>query len=256
MPSRRSTRPASPCRSSSTPGSCRTSRSSRASIKAAFHVAHRAPGPCSSTSPRTSRRQSSTSSIPTRSICPGWKPPHEGAPAAARGKRLGRSPWRSGRSSTRAAACLNADACDELRELVDSARLPAVVTLMGKGCLRTRIRSTTARPDARLEVRELGAEQGRPRDRGRRALRRPRHGQGVGVRARREGDPLRRRRSGGRQDPPRGDPGRRPARSSRSRSSPRGARRCRAAARHEPWLRQLEEWREQFPFRYAKPTAC
>src|SRR4029079_9455424 len=29
----------------------------------------------------------------------------------------------------------NGDACIELRELVDIARLPAVVTLMGKGCL-------------------------------------------------------------------------------------------------------------------------
>src|SRR2546423_14709206 len=30
---------------------------------------------------------------------------------------------------------MNADACAELHELVDSAHLPAVVTLMGKGCL-------------------------------------------------------------------------------------------------------------------------
>ena len=30
---------------------------------------------------------------------------------------------------------LNADACAELRELVEAGRLPAVVTLMGKGCL-------------------------------------------------------------------------------------------------------------------------
>ena len=30
---------------------------------------------------------------------------------------------------------LNGDACDELLELVNSASLPAVVTLMGKGCL-------------------------------------------------------------------------------------------------------------------------
>ena len=41
---------------------------------------------------------------------------------------------------------LNADACAELLELVDSAQLPAVVTLMGKGACRIRIRSTTARP--------------------------------------------------------------------------------------------------------------
>ena len=72
---------------------------------------------------------------------------------------------------------------------------------------------------ARLEVRELGAQQVRPDHRGRRALRRPRHRQGLGVRAGREGDPLRHRRGRGREDPPRGDPGRRARSSSRSRSS-------------------------------------
>ncbi len=64
---------------------------------------------------------------------------------------------------------------------------------------------------ARVEVRELGAEQVRPDHRARRSLRRPRHRQGLGVRAGREGDPLRHRRRRGREDPPRGDPRRRPA---------------------------------------------
>ena len=65
--------------------------------------------------------------------------------------------------------------------------------------------------DARLEVRQLGAEQVRSDHRRRHALRRPRHREAVGVRARREGDPLRHRRGRDREDP------RRP----RSRSSAR-----------------------------------
>ena len=76
--------------------------------------------------------------------------------------------------------------------------------------------------DARLEVRELGAQQVRPDHRGRRPLRRPRHRQGLGVRARREGDPLRHRRRRGREDPRRRHPGRRAA---QARARPADARR-------------------------------
>ena len=64
---------------------------------------------------------------------------------------------------------------------------------------------------ARVEVRQLRAEQVRPDHRRRRPLRRPRDRQGLGVRARREGDPLRHRRRRGREDPRGGHPGRRPA---------------------------------------------
>ncbi len=127
---------------------------------------------------------------------------------------------------------LNADACAELLELVESAHLPAVVTLMGKGCLPDSHPLNYGAPGhARLEVRELGAEQGRPRDRGRLALRRPRHRQGLRLRARREGDPLRHRRGRGREDPPRGDPGRRAAEAGARAAHRRGARPCRGRPR-------------------------
>jgi len=65
---------------------------------------------------------------------PGWRPPRkvhvrqirEAARAIAEAQRP--IVYAGG-------GVLNADACAELRELVDSAQLPAVVTLMGKGCL-------------------------------------------------------------------------------------------------------------------------
>ena len=65
---------------------------------------------------------------------PGWKPPrkvhprqvHDAALAIAEAERP--IVYAGG-------GVLNANACVELLELVESARLPAVVTLMGKGCL-------------------------------------------------------------------------------------------------------------------------
>ena len=115
---------------------------------------------------------------------PGWKPPRTVHPRqlreAAHAIAVAQRPivYAGG-------GVLNADACDELLELVDSAQLPAVVTLMGKGCLPDSHPPQLRRArHARVEVRELGAEQGRPRDRRRRTVRRPRHRQGVGVRAR------------------------------------------------------------------------
>ena len=63
---------------------------------------------------------------------------------------------------------LNGDATRELLELVELGRLPAVVTLMGKSALpdSASAQLRLAR-HARLEVRELGAEQVRPDHRGR-----------------------------------------------------------------------------------------
>ena len=58
---------------------------------------------CSSTSRRTSRRPNSISSIPTMSICPGGSRRTRCIPGSC-GKLRRRSPWRSGRSSMRAAA--------------------------------------------------------------------------------------------------------------------------------------------------------
>ena len=58
---------------------------------------------------------------------------------------------------------IDAEASADLLALVDSAKLPAVVTLMGKGCLPDwHPLNYGASRDARLEVRELGAEQVRP----------------------------------------------------------------------------------------------
>ena len=154
---------------------------------------------------------------------------------------------------------LNGDACAELLALVDAAQLPAVVTLMGKGCLPDSHPLNYGAPGhARLEVRELGAEQGRPRDRGRLALRRPRHRQGVA-----------RSRPGAKvihfdidaaevgkirhAEIPVVGPLKLALAAARRRS-------CSAldetASAHAPWLRQLEEWREPFPFRYRAQKAC
>jgi acetolactate synthase I/II/III large subunit len=65
---------------------------------------------------------------------PGWKPPRKVHPrqirAAAEAIAGAERPiiYAGG-------GVINADACAELRALVDAAQLPAVVTLMGKGCL-------------------------------------------------------------------------------------------------------------------------
>jgi acetolactate synthase-1/2/3 large subunit len=65
---------------------------------------------------------------------PGWKPPRKVHPrqvrAAAEAIAAAERPiiYAGG-------GVINADACAELRALVDAAQLPAVVTLMGKGCL-------------------------------------------------------------------------------------------------------------------------
>jgi acetolactate synthase-1/2/3 large subunit len=65
---------------------------------------------------------------------PGWKPPRKVHPRQVREAALAIA--EAQRPIVYAGGgVLNADACAELRELVDSAQLPAVVTLMGKGCL-------------------------------------------------------------------------------------------------------------------------
>ena len=223
-------------------------------LKAAFHVAQTGrKGPVLVDIAKDVQEAEFDFVYPDHVDLPGWKPPHKVHPRqlreAARAIAVAQRPivYAGG-------GVLNADACDELLELVDSAQLPAVVTLMGKGCLPDShpLELRRAR-HARLQVRELGAEQGRSRDRDRGALRRPRHGQGLGVRAGRKGDPLRHRRRRGREDPARGDPGRRAA---QARAVAAGAevetRPQTAPPDRSPWLRQLEEWREQFPFRYEK----
>ena len=100
--------------------------------------------------------------------------PGQGRPAGLAAADQGeRAPDRRGRAAIVAAerpivyaggGVLNGDACAELLELVEAAQVPAVVTLMGKSCLPG-LASAQLRlaRHARLEVRELGAQQGRPR---------------------------------------------------------------------------------------------
>ncbi len=105
-------------------------------MKAAFHVAARSgrPGPSSSTSPRTSRKREPRLFLPRRVNLPGWKPPtkvHERQiREAAKAIAAARQPiiYAGG-------GVLNAEASAELLALVEAGGLPAVVTLMGKGCL-------------------------------------------------------------------------------------------------------------------------
>ena len=107
------------------PGRSRTPSTSRAPD---------GPALCSSTSRRMPRRPSSTSPYPHEVDLPGWKPPtkvHERqVREAANAIAESRQPiiYAGG-------GVINADASAELLSLVDAARLPSVVTLMGKGCL-------------------------------------------------------------------------------------------------------------------------
>src|SRR5581483_5759702 len=65
---------------------------------------------------------------------PGWKPPTKVHPRQIR--EAAKAIVEAERPIIYAGGgVLNADACAELLQLVDAARLPAVVTLMGKGCL-------------------------------------------------------------------------------------------------------------------------
>ena len=132
---------------------------------------------------------------------------------------------------------------------------PAVVTLMGKGCLPDSHPLNYGMPGMHgSKYGELGAQQVRPDHRRRHALRRPRHRQGLGVRARREGDPLRHRRGRGRT--------RSATRRSRSsaRSSSRSSqltREVKALEADRPtertaWHAQLEEWRASIPYKYRR----
>jgi len=181
---------------------------------------------------------------------PGWKPPtkvHERRSA----RRRRRSPSRASRSSTQAAACFNAEASSELLALVETGGLPAVVTLMGKGCL----------PDSHpLNYGAPGMHGSKYANwalnkcdlihRDRHALRRPRHRQGLRVRAGCEGDPLRHRRRRGREDPHCGDPRRRPAQA-RTHPLTRELKELEQRDRVH-WHQQLQEWNAALPVQVRK----
>ncbi len=104
-------------------------------MKAAFHVARTGrQGPVLIDVAKDVQEAELSFEYPDDVDLPGWKPPRKVHPrqlhAAAEAIASAERPiiYAGG-------GVLNADACAELRALVDAAQLPAVVTLMGKGCL-------------------------------------------------------------------------------------------------------------------------
>jgi acetolactate synthase I/II/III large subunit len=104
-------------------------------LKAAFHVARTGrQGPVLVDIAKDAQEAELDFEYPEDVDLPGWRPPQRvderAVRAAAQAIRDAERPivYAGG-------GVLNGDACAELLELVDGARLPAVVTLMGKGCL-------------------------------------------------------------------------------------------------------------------------
>ena len=104
-------------------------------LKAAFHVARTGrQGPVLVDVAKDVQEAEFEFAYPDDVDLPGWKPPQKVHPRQIREAALAIA--ESQRPIVYAGGgVLNADACAELRNLVDSAQLPAVVTLMGKGCL-------------------------------------------------------------------------------------------------------------------------
>ena len=104
-------------------------------LKSAFHVARTGrQGPVLIDVAKDVQEAELDFEYPEDVDLPGWKPPRKVHPrqirAAAEAIAAAERPivYAGG-------GVLNADACAELRALVEAAQLPAVVTLMGKGCL-------------------------------------------------------------------------------------------------------------------------
>jgi acetolactate synthase-1/2/3 large subunit len=104
-------------------------------MKAAFHVARTGrQGPVLVDVAKDVQEAAFDFEYPEEVDLPGWKPPTKVHPRQVR--EAARAIHEAQRPIIYAGGgVLNADACAELRALVDSAHLPAVVTLMGKGCL-------------------------------------------------------------------------------------------------------------------------
>jgi acetolactate synthase-1/2/3 large subunit len=104
-------------------------------MKAAFHVARTGrQGPVLVDVAKDVQEAELDFAYPDEVDLPGWRPPRKVHPRQLR--EAARAIVEAQRPILYAGGgVLNADACAELRELVDTARLPAVVTLMGKGCL-------------------------------------------------------------------------------------------------------------------------
>ena len=104
-------------------------------MKAAFHVAQTGrQGPVLVDIAKDVQEAEFDFVYPDEVDLPGWKPPTKVHPRQIR--EAAQAIAEAQRPIVYAGGgVLNADACAELLKLVDSAHLPAVVTLMGKGCL-------------------------------------------------------------------------------------------------------------------------
>jgi acetolactate synthase I/II/III large subunit len=104
-------------------------------MKAAFHIARTGrQGPVLVDIAKDVQEAELEFHYPDDVDLPGWRPPRKVHPRQIRAAADAIA--RAERPIIYAGGgVLNADACVELRELVDAAHLPAVVTLMGKGCL-------------------------------------------------------------------------------------------------------------------------
>ena len=104
-------------------------------LKAAFHVARTGrQGPVLVDVAKDVQEAELEFEYPEEVDLPGWKPPRKVHPKQVR--EAAQAILAAQRPIVYAGGgVLNADACAELLRLVESARLPAVVTLMGKGCL-------------------------------------------------------------------------------------------------------------------------
>ena len=223
-------------------------------LKAAFHVARTGrQGPVLVDVAKDVQEAELDFAYPEEVDLPGWKPPRKVHPKQLR--EAAQAIAAAERPIVYAGGgVLNADACAELLELVESARLPAVVTLMGKGCLpdshplnygppgmhgskyanwalnksdlviavgtrfddRVTGKVSAFAPGAQVIHFDIDAAE----------VGKIRHADIPVV------GPLAIALSELREELRRVREGRAPG--------------------HEPWLRQVEDWREQFPFRYTK----
>ncbi len=104
-------------------------------IKSAFHVATSGrPGPVLVDIAKDAQEAEFDFSYPTEVDLPGWRPPTKVHERQVREAAIAISESRQPIIYA-GGGVLNAEASAELLALVEAARLPAVVTLMGKGCL-------------------------------------------------------------------------------------------------------------------------
>ncbi len=223
-------------------------------MKAAFHVARTGrQGPVLVDVAKDVQEAELEFAYPDEVDLPGWKPPRKVHPKQVR--EAAEAIAAAERPIVYAGGgVLNADACAELLRLVEAGRLPAVVTLMGKGCLpdshplnygppgmhgskyanwalnksdlviavgtrfddRVTGKVSAFAPGAQVIHFDIDAAE----------VGKIRHADipvvgPLSVALSELTKELERLREG-------------------------------RAPRHEPWLRQVEDWREQFPFRYSK----